>query len=436
MDNRRGNRDNHTHRSLAMVRRVSLLAACVASPQRDRAVQRVVHRPTQGLQGASVMKLTDAKIRKAKPAGRQYKLADGRGLTLLVMPHGSKLWRFRYRYNGKESMLSLGCYPDVTLNAARDALVVARRKLAEGENPATKPHAQKLISDAIKNLITTEAVQQRPRTIKNAQTLAEYLYDELGATTLDGVDGTLMAQAIARIVNKHGYAAGRRGLQMAKRACAAAVVRGDIRRDPIASMPMPVENSKKTESRKGVTTPEELAQLMKDIQSIDNTVVRLGVQLLALCFPRPGELLGARWNEMDIDSNEPKWIIPAERMKMGKEHVVPLSKQAVSLLVQLKVITGNKQYVLAGRKGAIGKGSFVRALNGLGYAGKHQPHGFRVTGSTLLHEQGHSPDVIETAQARTVPGVRGVYNRSHLLPQRRELLQTWADYIDSLLVKV
>jgi integrase len=176
-------------------------------------------------------------------------------------------------------------------------------------------------------------------------------------------------------------------------------------------------------------------QLIKAIRewTAGKEVTRIALQLLALTYVRPGELLGAQWSEFTLDGAEPSWVIPAERMKLRREHVVALSTQAVALLTRLKELTGHTGTVITFNGGKIADAkTFRNALAALGYTGKQDPHGFRVSASTLLHEQGHNSDVIEMSLAHVVPGVKGIYNRSHLLPQRRELAQAWADYIDKI----
>jgi integrase len=400
------------------------------------------------------MKLSEAKIKAAKPREREYKLADGHGLTLLVMPHGSKLWRFRVYQGGKENMLSLGAYPVVTLAAARDrALDLRRARVAAiafqpfGDRydlhalstypPAAVPAAKPTVllgsfcDEWLAGYAKKQALTDATLSIKKQH--LGYFVAELGKDLpLASLTAPLLHNAARKIAEQHGDTSAVRGLSQLKQVTAEGMAQGVLTSDPAASVN--IAAPRKAVSRKGITDPAALGTMLKTIAAADVAPVsKLGLQLLALVYTRPVELMQAKWTEFDLDSDSPQWVIPAERMKLRREHVVPLSRQAVAILRELHNLTGDTGTVLTNNGGTpIGPNTFRNVLEKLGYKGKHDPHGFRVTASTMLAEAGHDESVIELSLAHAIPGVKGVYNRSHKLSQRRELAQFWADYLDTL----
>lgn len=399
------------------------------------------------------MKLSEAKIKAAKPRDREYKLADGHGLTLLVMPHGSKLWRMRQYVGGRETMISLGAYPVVTLAVARErALELRRQKLA-------LPPGWHVVAAAPPTVVPVAPVAREPAGLlvflgafcdewlagyAKKQTLTDGTRDGIARrlgyyVALLGKDTdlrTLTAPAIHNAARKvaevNGDSSAARGLRELKQVMAEGMARGVLTSDPSASVK--VEAPRKAKSRVGITDPVALGAMLKAIDASDmQPVFKLGLQLLSIVYTRPAELMQAKWAEFDLDAAEPQWVIPAERMKLRREHVAPLPRQAVAILRELHKLTGHTESVLTLNGGKpIDATSFRNALKRIGYKGKHDPHGFRVTASTMLAEQGHDESVIELSLAHAIPGVKGVYNRSHKLAQRRDMAQHWADYLDTL----
>jgi len=404
------------------------------------------------------MKLSEAKIKAAKPAEREYKLADGHGLTLIVMPHGSKLWRYRDYRNGKETMLSLGAYPVVTLAAARDRVLELRRQKHAATNgaaimlPAPAMPAQELERSAHAAELATRTAgptfkafaqdwldgYAKKQSISDAfraeqQRYINHFARELGeGTLLASLTAPVLYKAAVKIAEERGDNAASRAVRTLQYVTGEAVLQGVIAADPAAAIKL---SAPKAKARTAITDPTELGTLLRTIDTSEKLLpaYKLGLRLLSIVYTRPSELRLAKWSEFDLDAKEPQWIIPAERMKLRREHVVPLPKQAVAILRELHKLTGHTGTVLTLNGGKpLAAGAFRKALAQIGYKGKLDPHGFRATASTLLAEHGHDETVIELSLAHAIPGVKGIYNRSHKLPQRRKLAQAWADYLDKL----
>lgn len=388
------------------------------------------------------MKLTDLKVRSAKPRDVRYTMADGRGLTLLVEPTGAKLWRFRYRYRGKPSTLGFGAYPIVTLSEAREKTIDMQRLLAAGENPSEHHNRRKRpkpVSADFGELVQTfldnywKAKDSADNTKRKDQRLQRYLAAEVKRPVLE-LDAPYLAGVFRKLTEANGYQTASYALALARKVLDEQVQLGKLTSNPAASVRLDTSKKGKTEQRAAITDPAKLPVLFSDIKQRGEVspLVRLGLQLLALTVPRPNELLQAQWSEFALDDEAPMWRIPAERMKLRREHLVPLSKQAVELLRVMRALSVGDYVFSEDGKHTLAANSFRDALQRLGYSGVHSAHGFRSTFSTLLHEQGFNSDAIEVALAHKIPGVRGVYNRAHLLKERTAMLQHWADYLESL----
>jgi len=377
-------------------------------------------------------------VRDARTKSVAARFYDGGGLQLQVTPNGSAWWRFRYRFHGVEKMLSLGVYDAVKLDEARDLRDGARKLLRSDVDPSADRKAQKVArGDTFKAFAADFYEQYAAKKKLSATTRArdsrilEHLYKRLGGQPLSGISPPELLSALRYIAKHNGNETAHRALGLASRVFSDALGCGKVQRDPSAGLPLDAAVST---SRAAITKPAELAELLLAIDAYQGEPVTIaGLKLLALLFPRPSELRLASWTEFALEGEEPTWIIPAERMKLRREHIVPLPTQAVAILEELRKVTGKHELVFMSiQRKPLSEAAFSAALATMGYKGKHQPHGFRSTASTLLHEQGHASDVIELSLAHAIPGVRGIYNRAHLLPQRRELLQTWADYLDKL----
>lgn len=388
------------------------------------------------------MKLTDQKIRQAKPRDVRYTMADGRGLTLVVEPNGSKLWRFRYRFQGKPSTLGLGAYPIMTLAEARERTIDAQRLLAAAKNPSEhfqrrrkSAAAEQTLGELVQSFLddTWQAKGSAANTKRKDQRLQRYIAAEV-TRPVAALDAPYLSSVFRQMTEANGYQTAAYALALTRKVLDEQVQRGKLPNNPATSVKLDASKKVKGESRAAITDATKLPALLSDIKKRGtlSPLVRLGLQLLALTVPRPAELLHAQWSEFDLDGAEPMWRIPAERMKLRVPHMVPLSKQAVTLLKAMRELSTGAFVLSEDGKTTLADKSFRDALQRLGYSGVHSAHGFRSTFSTLLHEQGCSSDAIEAALAHKIPGVKGIYNRAHLLEQRRELLQKWADYLDTL----
>ena len=390
------------------------------------------------------MPLTDTAIRVVKPAAKPFKLADERSLYLLITPAGGKLWRMDYRFEDKRKTLALGSYPDVNLKQARDRRDEARRQLADGIDPMSKRQEAKATRRA-ESINNFEAVarewykKQSNRWSKSHSTdvlrrLEVNLFKPLGGRPIAKIDAPELLKAIEVIENRGAHELAHRVLQVAGQVFRYGIVTSRCSRDPSADLKGALTPVQKT--HQAAVKPEEMGDLIQAINRYDQVgtlQTKLGLQLLCLAFVRTGELIGAVWDE--IDWSNALWMIPAARMKMKTDHHVPLAKQTIALLEQVQAIAGESRYLFPGVNPCktMSNNTMLFALYRLGYKGKMTGHGFRAVASTILNEQGYRADVIERQLAHTERNaVRAAYNRAEYLPERRKMMQDWADYIESL----
>lgn len=393
--------------------------------------------------------LTAARI-KAQPvpkAGRIKKLSDGDGLFLMLTSNGKRSWRFKFRFAGKESSLSFGPYPDVPIEVARDRAIEARAMLRRAENPAAKKREAREAA-ATDTLMTFGRVgaeylkldsTKAPKTVKKHAWLFERLSKFhsrplSSIQTLEIVTACRALEAAGKRETAHRLAA------FAGRVYRYAVQSGYTQHNPARDLRgalKPIE----VQSREGITDPKKFGELMRYIGTLPSVSVRNALTLLALTAVRPGELRAAEWGEVNIERGE--WEIPAVRTKMRKPHWVPLSTQAVAILKAQHEISGEGRYVFPQErtdKRPMSPGTLNAALAVLGYKkgdwltiDAQQPHGFRVSFSSLMNGAGADPKIIEACLAHGSPDkVAAVYNRAQYKPERRALLQTWADRVDEL----
>ncbi len=350
------------------------------------------------------MSLTNVKIINAKQRERGYKLADGNGLHLLVNLNGSKWWRFRYRYGGREKMLSMGTYPDTSLKIARNKVKKAREQLSEGIDPSVIRQAAKAAQADSFEAVSSEwfdlgKTKRAETTNVRDKRILKKLHVRLGKRPLSEITPPEMLSALRSIEKQGTHETAHRALGLAGRIYGYALSTGKAMGDPTAGLRAALKPVV-TRSRSAITDPKQVGQLMVDIDSyIGAHVTRSALKLLALTFTRPGELRKAQWCEIDLENSQ--WVIPATRMKMRREHIVPLSSQAVLILTELHRLTGQRDLVFPNsRHTPLSENAFTYALKKLGYTGKvHHPHDFRSTASTLLHEHGFPAEVIETQLA-------------------------------------
>jgi len=389
------------------------------------------------------MSLTDVAIRNAAPKDKPYKISDGGGLYLSVQPSGGKLWRKKYRYNGREKSLSIGPYPRVTLAEARDAREAAMKVLERGEDPSfLKQEEKRRRATAAGNTFeaTTNDWWKHKRggwSMKHAkavmQTLEANIFPHLGKRPVSEITPPELLAVIRKIERRGSLEIASKVLQRCNSVFRFAIVTGIATYNPAADLREVLKTPKRRNHP--ALKESELQEFLERFDAYDgHTLTKLALRLLILTFVRSGELRGAYWDEFNLKKGE--WRIPAERMKMKDEHIVPLSTQSIALIEQLREINGHRELVFASlvnpRKPISGN-ALLYALYRMGYHSRSTVHGFRQTASTILNENGFSPDAIERQLAHAERNkIRAAYNKAEYLPERRKMMQAWADYLESL----
>lgn len=398
------------------------------------------------------MPLNDTAIRAGKPGEKPRKLADERGLFLLVNPNGSRLWRLKYRIGGKEKLLALGAYPDVSLRDARDRREAARRQIAAGIDPAAERREAKALStgtDTFSAIANEWFEHQRDSwTEGHAVTIRSRLDRDvlpyLDRLRIHDIDAPALLAILRRVESRGAIESAHRIKTICSQVFAYAVATGKVARNPVADIGAGALKPAIVKPMAAVLKPKEVGALLRSIDDYKGThVVRCAFKLAATVFVRPGELRAAEWSEFDLD--DAQWIIPAARMKLEKaakadpnrSHIVPLSAQAVAVLRDAHALTGRGRYVFPGARSdgkPMSENAITAALRRMGYDGDTMTwHGFRSIASTMLNEKGYRADAIE-AQLAHVPGnkVRGAYNRAKYLDERKSMMQDWSDHLDAL----
>jgi len=383
--------------------------------------------------------LTDTRVRTASAASLPYKLRDGGGLYLLVTPAGAKQWRLRFFVSGRETMLSLGTYPATSLRAARLRRSEIRSALEAGRNPALERRTARAANANTFEAIAREWLDKQvfaPKTLKKAKWMFEdLLFPYIGSRPIAALTPPELLEVFRRLERRGKHETAHRIKQRVGQVSRYAIATGRAVRDPTSDLRGALSSVKVT-NRAAITEPRQVAQLLRAIDGYRGYfAVEVALQLAPLVFVRPGELRAAEWAEIDLDGAE--WRIAAHRMKMRQMHIVPLSRQAVALLREIQPRTGRGRYVFPSPRTAqrpLSDNAITAALRRMGYSGAQMSwHGFRAMASTLLNEQGYSPDVIELQLAHQDRNqVRAAYNRAQRLEERRRLMQAWADYLDEL----
>ena len=395
--------------------------------------------------------LTDIRVNKAKPKGKEYKLSDGGGLHLLVTKTGGKLWRMQYRFEGKQKMLSFGVYPAITLADARQRRDEARRLLANNQDPvAVKKNQQAAMQAQQQQEETTfgkiagewfekrkpEWVESHAVSIKGR--LDNYILPAFGNKPITKVTAADVRAMLLKIEARGTIEAAKRTKIICGQVFRYAVAHDIIQHDPSASL-KPSELFRKVEKRHfaAVTDPKTLAPLLRSIDGYSGTIEsRCALRLLPMLLMRPGELRHLEWTEIDTETEQIS--IPAEKMKMRNEHIVPLSRQALSILEEIRKVTGTGKYVFPSARTAdrpISDNTLNACFRRMGYSNETvTSHGFRATARTILDEVlGFPVDHIECQLAHAVRDANGrAYNRTSHLPARRAMMQAWSDYLDEL----
>jgi integrase len=389
------------------------------------------------------MKLTDSIAKAAKPKDKPYSLPDGQGLALYVQPSGAKWWRYRYRFNGKGKMLSLGVYPAVTLASARKELARLKEILAQNIDPSIHRQEQKQL-EAIARENSFEAVARTwwdnwksAKSERHAhyviRRLEADIFPAIGRKPINKITAPILLMAIKKIESRGALDIAKRALSSCGQVFRYAVAHGLSERNPAADIkPSDVlKPTKKTNYAR--VDQKELPELLRKIEAYEGQpLTRLALQLLTLTFVRTSELIGARWDEIDGRL----WRIPAERMKMKAPHIVPLSNQAIIVLEQIKEISDGNPLLFPGerREGkSMSNNTILYALYRMGYHSRMTGHGFRGIASTILHERGYNHDHIELQLAHSKRNaVSAAYDHAVYLEPRAKMMQDWADYLDNM----
>ncbi len=386
--------------------------------------------------------LTETAIKAAKPQQTTYRLSDERALYLLVRSNGARWWRFDYyRPDGSRNTLSLGVYPDVSLKLARERRDEARRQLADGIDPGAKRQAEKIAQSDTFEAIAREWFDKfspgwaKSHADKVIRRFERDIFPWLGSHPVSKISAADLLDCLRRIEARGVLETAHRALQNCGQVFRYAVATRRAERDPSADLrgALPPAQGGHFPT---ITDPEKIGALLRAIDGYQGSyVVRGALQLAPLLFTRPVELRKAEWSEFDLE--KPEWRIPAERMKMRELHIVPLSKQAIAVLKELQPLTGDERYVFPSARSKerpLSDNALNAALRRMGYEqGTITVHGFRSMASTLLNEQGWKPDAIERQLAHADRDeIRATYNYAEYLPERRKMMQAWADYLDKL----
>jgi integrase len=394
------------------------------------------------------MPLTDRAAASAKAKEKDYKLSDEKGLYLLIKKTGPKYWRMKYRYLDKEKTLALGVYPEVSLKEARAGRDEARKRLADDIDPTAEKKARKITqhSQALNNFealghewfakkMTDKSQTHQDRTWR---LLEKDLFPRLGALPILSIDAPTLLDALRRIEARGAIETAHRAKNVAGQVFRYAIASGRAERDPSADLRGALTTAKTTHFA-AIITPKEAGQLLVAIDNYQGTaVVCAALKLSPLLFCRPGELRSLEW--ADLNRDEKRIEIPAERMKIKEPHIIPLCRQALEILNELHLLTGRHRYIFPSARGAsrpLSENGVRVALRTMGFDNTQMTaHGFRAMARTLLDEVlGFRIDWIEHQLAHAVKDANGrAYNRTKHLPQRAEMMQKWADYLDQLRV--
>lgn len=389
------------------------------------------------------MPLTDLICKSIKPTAKTQKLFDGGGLYLEVKPKGQKYWRLKYRFMGKEKRMAFGVYPQVTLKAARNKREDAKKQLAENIDPSfVVKEAKRQIFIQSENqfeLIAREWHDTKKDSWSkgHAQTVLKRLETDifpiLGDIPINDITAPQLLGALKKIEARGALDIAKRARQTCGQIFRYGVATGRADQDISYALRDTLKTSKKTHYAS--LAENELPEFLNKLEDYDGEEqTKLALKFTILTFTRTGEARGALWSEFDFDKKE--WRIPAERMKMKELHIVPLSKQVIELLGQLKLMAGKSQFVFPSHSSSVkcmSNNTMLYAVYRLGYHSRTTVHGFRSTASTILNEQGFRADVIERQLAHSERnGVRAAYNHAQYIPERRDMMQHWADYIDRM----
>jgi integrase len=390
------------------------------------------------------MPITDIIVRTAKHKDKPYKITDEKGLYLFIKPNGGKYWRYKYYFAGKEKVLALGVYPEVTLKESRDKRDEARKMLRDGIEPSQAKKDKKIQHQLDhENSLETVAREWMENRLESwtkrhgnytLRRLEVNIFPALGCKPIQKITAPELLSVLREVEKRDALDLSHRLLQICSQIFRYAIATGRAERDIAADLRGALKTRKKENF--SYLKENELPEFFSRLNAYDgDPQTKLGLRLLVLTFVRSTELRGAKWEEIDFAKAE--WRIPAERMKMKEIHIVPLSHQAIAILKQLKQLNGSRPFVFPSRTkpdtSYISENTLLYALYRMGYHSQATTHGFRSTASTIFNEHGFRSDVIERQLAHGERNkVRGAYNHAQYLKERRELMQWWADHLDKL----
>ncbi len=392
------------------------------------------------------MPLTDIKIKKAGAKEKAYKLSDGKGLYLEIRPNGSKYWRYKYRFVGKEKLLALGVYPETSLAEARGRLLRARKLLENGIDPSqdkkkkkalAKENAENTFEVIAREWYDNRKSRWRKRYAEEIITrLEKDIFPEIGSFPILEIEPPLLLQVIRKIENRGAHELAKRQLQKCGEIFRYAIAIGKAQRDPSQDIKEALKPVKKEHF-----AALDVGELPEFIAALERNDARLyqstrnALKLIMLTFVRTSELINARWEEINFDKKE--WIIPTERMKMGREHIVPLSRQAIEVLENQKILAGHWPLVFPSSvkpRNSISNNTILGALKRLGYQGRMTGHGIRALAmSGIKQELGYRHEVVDRQLAHVPRNkIDKAYDRALFLNERKVMMQEWADYLDEV----
>ena len=394
-------------------------------------------------------KLTDVAVRKAKPEAKPYKLADGGGMFLFMHHNGGKYWRMDYSFADKRKTLALGVYPDISLADARNRRDDARKLLAKGVDPGEvkKAQAASIVANTENSfeVIAREWFNRHEPNWKPnhaSKIIARFekdIFPWIGASPITNINAQALLVTVRRIEARGALETAHRALACCGQVFRYAVSTQRAERDPTGDLRGALPPVKKKKHFAAITDTKKVGELMRDIEGYQGSyIVRGAFKLSPLLFVRPGELRKMEWTELDLDKAE--WIIPADKMKMGVTHIVPLATQAVAVLRDMHPLTGRSKYVFHGERDhdrPMSDNAIRLALRRMGWANDEMtPHGFRAMASTILDNMGYKQEWLERQLAHEEPNkIKAAYKREAwrmYLPERIAMMQDWADYLDKL----
>lgn len=394
------------------------------------------------------MPLTFVAIKNAKPRAKPYKLPDGSGLYIEVTPTDRRYWRLKYRHAGKEKKLAIGVFPEVSIKEAREAREAARKLLAAGLDPSLVKQARKASATAtaensFKNVATEWFEKTEPKWVashssKIIRRLELHVFPYIGKRPIDQVTAPEVLALLQRLEGQHSIETAHRALNNCSAVMRYAISTGRASVNPLDNLRGALASAQEVHHA-AITEESEVGALLLRLRAYKGSeVVKHALLLAPLLFVRPGELRRAEWAEFDMDKK--RWVIPANKMKMRREHIVPLASQALQVLTSLRKLTGDGQFLFPSvrdKKRVMSENTVNAALRYLGYThDQHTGHGFRSMASTGLNTLGFNGDHIELQLAHVERNsIRRAYNHAQHLPERASMMQRWADHLDQLAAK-